>query len=102
MPFGYGLYTFLKANPVVVWIGGAFAAVVTFLSWQRLRDGRIRREERRRIEIKAEQAADKAVDNAKENAGDTIRKAEDARNRLPSGTPAGELPDDIKDILFDD
>ena len=66
MPFGYGLYTFLKANPVVMWVGGAFAAVVTFLSWQRLRDMRIRRQAKEDVIEKIEAKEDKLKDKANE------------------------------------
>lgn len=102
MPFGYGLYTFLKANPVVAWVAGAFAAVATFLSWQRLRDGRIRRQHERKLDEQAQKTSRKVIDKAKEKTHETIRKADEARADIPRGAPSGELPDDIQSVIFDD
>lgn len=66
MPFGYGLYVFLKNNPVVLYIGAAFAAVATFLSWQRLRDMRIRKQERTKVIDKIEAKEDQLKEAANE------------------------------------
>jgi hypothetical protein len=66
MPFGYGLYTFLKANPVVAWIAGGMTALGVFLSWQRLRDMRIRRQAKEDVIEKIEAKEDKLKDQANE------------------------------------
>jgi hypothetical protein len=102
MPFGYGLYVFLKNNPVVAYVAAGFAALGTFLSWQRLRDMRIRREARKKIEAEAEKTADKVIQKAEEKTHDVIAKADEARASIPRGTPSGELPKSTQSILFDD
>jgi hypothetical protein len=101
-PFGYSAWLFFKNNPAAQWVAGVTAGLIAFLSWQRLRDGRIRREERQRIEVKAEAMARRVTDKAKEKTDDTIRKADDARARVPDGPTSDSLPDDIKGILFGD
>jgi hypothetical protein len=101
-PFGFAFYTWLKANPAVMWIAGIGTALAGFLSWQRLRDIRIRREERKRIDAKAKQTAGRVIDKAKDRSDETIRKADDARARVPDGPYSHELPDDIQRILFGD
>jgi hypothetical protein len=102
MPFGFAFYTFLKNNPVVLYIGAAFAAIATFLSWQRLRDMRIRREARKKIEAEAEKTADKVIQKAEEKTHDVIAKADEARASIPRGTPSGELPKSTQSVLFGD
>jgi hypothetical protein len=101
-PFGYGAWIWLKNNPAAQWAIGIGAGLAAFLSWQRLRDIRIRKEERQRIEVKAQQRARKVTDKAKEKTDETIRKADDARARVPDGPTADSLPDDLRDVLFDD
>lgn len=101
-PFGYSLWLWFKDNKVAQWAVGIFAGLVAFLSWQRLRDIRIRREERKRIEERAEQTARRVTIKAKEKTDETIRKADDARARVPDGPTSDSLPDDIRNVLFDD
>jgi len=101
-PLGYGLYMWLKANPAVMWIAGIGTALAGFLSWQRLRDMRIRREERKRIDAKAEKTAGRVIQQARTKSDETIRKADDARARVPDGPTSDQLPDGTQRILFGD
>jgi hypothetical protein len=101
-PIGYSLWLWFKDNKAAQWAAGIFAGLVAFLSWQRLRDIRIRKEERQRIEVKAEKTARRVTDKAKEKTDETIRKADDARARVPDGPTADSLPDDLRDVLFGD
>ena len=101
-PFGYGLWVWLKDNPAAQWVVGIGAGLAVFLSWQRLRDIRIRKEERQKIAAKAEEMVRRVTDKAKEKTDETIRKADDARARVPDGPTSDSLPDDIKGILFGD
>ena len=102
MPLGYGLWVFLKNNPVVLYIGAAFAFLATFLSWQRLRDMRIRRTVAEKIEIEAQDKSRQVIAKAEEKTHDVIEKADEARADIPRGAPSGELPKHVQDILFDD
>lgn len=101
-PIGYSIWLFFKNNRAAQWVAGVTAGLIAFLSWQRLRDGRIRREERQRIEQKAQKTARRVTDKAKEQTRETIRKADDARARVPDGPTSDSLPDDIAGHLFDD
>ena len=83
MPLGYGLWVFLKNNPVVLYIGAAFAFLATFLSWQRLRDMRIRRENSEKHERAAAKEKERAVEyveTVREEAADAADKAIEARD----------------------
>ena len=101
-PLGFAFWTWMKNNPAAQWVVGIGAGLAVFLSWQRLRDIRIRKEERQKIAAKAEEAARRVTDKAKEKTDETIRKADDARARVPDGPTSDSLPDDIKGILFGD
>ena len=81
-PFGYSAWLFLKNNPIVLYIAGGFAFLATFLSWQRLRDGRIRREEKKRVVEKIEATEDKLKEAANE-----------AENRITADLNTGSLRD---------
>lgn len=101
-PFGYGLWVWFKDNPAAQWVVGIGAGLAVFLSWQRLRDIRIRKEERQKIAAKAEEMVRRVTAKAKEKTDETIRKADDARARVPDGPTSDSLPDDIRSVLFDD
>ena len=102
MPFGYGLWVFLKNNPVVAYAAAGVAALATFLSWQRLRDMRIRREVTEKIEVRAQETATKVIEDAQEKTNDVIEKADEARAAVSGGTPSGELPKSTQSTLFRD
>ena len=101
-PLGFAFWTWMKNNPAAQWVVGIGAGLAVFLSWQRLRDIRIRKEERQKIAAKAEEMVRRVIETAKEKTDDTIRKADDARARVPDGPTSDSLPDDIKGILFGD
>ena len=101
-PLGFAFWTWMKNNPAAQWVVGIGAGLAVFLSWQRLRDIRIRKEERQKIAAKAEEMVRRVTDKAKEKTDDTIRKADDARARVPDGPTSDSLPDDIRSVLFDD
>jgi hypothetical protein len=101
-PLGFAFWTWLKNNPAAQWAIGIGAGLAAFLSWQRLRDIRIRKEERQKIAAKAEEMVRKVTIKAKEKTDETIRKADDARARVPDGPTADSLPNDIRSVLFDD
>ena len=102
MPFGYGLWVFLKNNPVVAYAAAGVAALATFLSWQRLRDMRIRREVTEKIEVRAQETATKVIEDAQEKTNDVIEKVDQARAAVSGGTPSGELPKSTQSTLFRD
>lgn len=101
-PLGFAFWTWMKNNPAAQWVVGIGAGLAVFLSWQRLRDIRIRREERQKIAAKAEEMVRRVTDKAKEKTDETIRKADDARARVPDGPTSDSLPDDLRSVLFDD
>lgn len=101
-PLGFAFWTWMKNNPAAQWVVGIGAGLAVFLSWQRLRDIRIRKEERQKIAAKAEEMVRRVTDKAKEKTDETIRKADDARARVPDGPTSDSLPDDLRSVLFDD
>lgn len=102
MPFGYGLWVFLKNNPAARMALAIGAGIAAFLVWLGLRDRRRDKITEMKIEIKAQEASRKVIDKAKEKTHETVREAEQARADIPRGTPSGELPKHVQDILFDD
>lgn len=101
-PLGYGLWVWFKDNKVAQYLTGAVIVAAIYKIYERLRDNRIRKQVEHKIEIKAQKTATKVITKAQEKTADVIEKADKARADIPRGTPSGELPDDIQDILFDD
>jgi hypothetical protein len=100
-PF-YGVWLWFKANPAAQWVASIVAAYLTFRLWLSAKIVSVRREEQQTIEIKAQEASRKVIDKAKDKTNETIRKADDARADIPRGTPSGELPKRVQNVLFDD
>jgi uncharacterized OsmC-like protein len=65
-PFGYAAFLWLKQNPVALWIGGAIAGLSLYKVYERLRDMRIRKQERVKVIEKIEAKEDKLKDEANE------------------------------------
>lgn len=59
MPFGYGLYMWLRDNPAARWAVGVGAALIALLTWDRMRTTRIKREANAKLSRKIEKAQEK-------------------------------------------
>jgi hypothetical protein len=101
-PFGYSAWLWFKNSPMAQGAALVGVGLAIFWAWMTIRDRRRRAEMIREIEIKAERTSRKVTEKAKETANETIRQADEARASIPAGTPAGELPKHVQDILFDD
>ena len=100
MPFGYGLYTAIRNSPALQWALGIGAAIIAFLTWQRLRDMRIRREATAKAEKRAEKQSKTILKDMEEESNDRIEAAREARERVPDGVTADQLRDDARAVLF--
>jgi Skp family chaperone for outer membrane proteins len=98
----YGVWLWFKSNPTAQWIAGIGLAYITFRIWLATKVQAVRKDEQQKIEIKAQEASRKVIDKAKDKTNETIRKADDARADIPRGTPSGELPERVQNVLFDD
>lgn len=96
------VFDFFANNKTARWIAAGIAALFAFLSWQRLRDMRIRKEAVQKIDAKAEETSREIIQDAKDKTDETIRKSDEARASIPRGTASGELPKHVQGILFDD
>lgn len=100
MPILWRFFDWISNNK---WAQTAIAIIGAFSLYkvyERIRDIRIRGQERTKIEIKAQEASRKVIARAEEKTDEVIRKADEARADIPSGTPSGELPDEIQSVLF--
>lgn len=101
MPFGYGLYTAIRNSPALQWALGIGAAIIAFLTWQRLRDMRIRREATAKAEKRAEKQSKTILKDMEEDSNDRIEAAREARERVPDDVDRSQLSDGASSILFD-
>jgi hypothetical protein len=72
MPFGYGLWVWLKSNPAAQWSLGIVAAYVTFKLWLR---AKIRSERK----DAAEDATEEVIEQIEKETDDAIQRVEDDR-----------------------
>ena len=72
MPFGYGLWVWLKSNPAAQWALGIVAAYVTFKLWLR---AKIRNERK----DAAEDATEEVIEQIEKETDDAIQRVEDDR-----------------------
>jgi lipopolysaccharide export LptBFGC system permease protein LptF len=73
MPFGYGLWVWLKSNPAAQWALGIVAAYVTFKLWLR---AKIRSERK----DAAEDATEEVIEQIEKETDNAIQRVEDDRD----------------------
>lgn len=100
MPFGTGLFLWLRDSETARWIVGIGAALIALLTWDRLRTNRIRREARAKAERRAEKQSDKILQQMENDSEERIQDALEARERVPDGITSDQLRDDARSILF--
>ena len=98
----YGIFDWFADRPAARWAAGIGAAFAAFWAWITLRDRRRDREKEREIELEAQEKSRQILTKAEEKTDAVIKQAEEARADIPRGTPSGELPKHVQDILFDD
>lgn len=72
MPFGYGLWVWLKSNPAAQWALGIVAAYVTFKLWLRAKIQSERKDA-------AEDATEEVIEQIEKETDDAIQRVEDDR-----------------------
>jgi len=102
MPFGYGVWLFLKNNPAARWAAGIGAAFIAFLTWLALHDRKVRREAVQKQETKARKTATKELTKLEHEADERIEKAHQAADAVSGDVDSGSLSDDTRRILFGD
>lgn len=88
-PFGYGLWTWFKGNPIAQWIAGIIAALALLKLYGRKREGDGVRKQRRKSDREARALAEKIVKGSKEDVEQVQRAAE----RVPDSPFADSLSD---------
>ena len=99
MPFGYGLYTAIRNSPALQWALGIGAAIIAFLTWQRLRDMRIRREATAKAEKRAEKQSKTILKDMEEDINETVEAADRAAERVPDDVDSSSLPKSLSRFL---
>ena len=102
MPFGYGLWVWLKSNPAAQAALGIAAAILAFLTWLALHDRKVSNRALQKAEIKARKQSTKIINDMKETSNERIEDAETARNRVPAGVTSDGMRDDDAAFLFSD
>ena len=101
-PFGYGVWVWLRNNPLAQGAAMAVGAWAIFWGWLRLRDRRQKVAIEQELELKSERAAREVVQTAREKSHEIIREAQEARDSIPSATPSDKLPKRVQNVLFRD
>ncbi len=108
-PFGYGVWMWLKGNPVAQGILAAGVGLSLLWGYLGLRDGRVRRDERMKSEVKARKTASKVIAKQKDEANERLKEIEDAGAKAVKDMPDGDdvdyadsVPDDLAEFIFGD
>lgn len=104
-PFGYGLYVWLKNNPIAQGIAVAGVLYVAFKAYVAVKVRAATRVAREKAEAAGLRAKEEVLDKQEKENEDRLetadRIAEDVRDREYGDDRAGELPEHIRDLLID-